>query len=180
MKTTVKHPAIGTTLTDQPAIYVGTYAKYNDGNLNGAWVDMTKIADREDFNDLIKAIHADEEDPEYMFQDWQSIPDKFIGESWLSDEWFEYCEATDDMDDNEREAYAAYCKAASDTDVERFREAYAGQFDSDEDFAENMADQLGLIDESAAWPNNCIDWERAARELMYDYFEQDGHYFRSM
>lgn len=58
-------------------------------------------------------------------------------------------------------------------------DAYAGQFDSDEDFARDMADQLGSVDKNASWPNNCIDWEYAARELMYDYAEENGYYFRN-
>lgn len=174
MKTTVEHPAIGQKITDQPAIYVGTHAKYNNGSIAGEWVDMTQVADKEDFFDLCRAIHSDEEDPEFMFQDWQSIPAALIGESWLSDEWFEVAQ----LDEDERDAFTAYCKGASDTDIERFREAYSGRFDSDEAFAEDMADQLGLINESATWPYTCIDWEHAARELMYDYFEQDGYYFR--
>lgn len=59
-------------------------------------------------------------------------------------------------------------------------EAYAGEFGSDEEFAENLAEELGMVPSDAAWPNNYIDWERAARDLMMDYFEQDGLYFRNM
>jgi hypothetical protein len=28
-----------------PAVYVGTYAKYNDGSLFGMWVDLVKCGD---------------------------------------------------------------------------------------------------------------------------------------
>lgn len=63
--------------------------------------------------------------------------------------------------------------------AEEAEEAYSGDFDSDEDFAMNMAEQTGF-EEPSAWPYNCIDWERAARDLMYDYFEVDGHYFRNL
>lgn len=59
-------------------------------------------------------------------------------------------------------------------------EAYQGSYKSDEDFAREMADQLGSIDKNASWPNTCIDWEWAAKELMYDYSEHNGHYFRSL
>lgn len=59
-------------------------------------------------------------------------------------------------------------------------EAYCGQFDNDEAFAEDMADNIGAIDRDAKWPTNCIDWEQAARELMHDYSEQNGYYFRAM
>lgn len=65
-------------------------------------------------------------------------------------------------------------------DKERFEEAYQGRFDDDKDFACDMAEQLGLIDSETAWPHSCIDWNHAARELMYDYSEEGGHYFRDM
>lgn len=38
-----------------------------------------------------------------------------------------------------------------------------------EDYAQELADDIGAIDGDAAWPMNCIDWERAARELRTDY-----------
>ena len=66
-----------------------------------------------------------------------------------------------------------------------FEEAYAGTWDSDEEFAENEAEQIGAVDRNAGWPNNYIDWEKAAEALMHDYFTietSDGetHYFRNM
>ena len=63
-------------------------------------------------------------------------------------------------------------------DLSSFEESYSGQFDSDEDFARDMAENIG---ETIAthWPHYCIDWEYAARELMYDYCESDGYYFRN-
>jgi antirestriction protein len=62
---------------------------------------------------------------------------------------------------------------------ERFEEAYEGRYDSDVDFAQEMADSLGA-DISDEWPGRCIDWTYAARELMYDYFESGGYYFRNI
>lgn len=37
------------------------------------------------------------------------------------------------------------------------------------DYAEELADDCGLIPKDAQWPLTCIDWEQAARELRYDY-----------
>ncbi len=51
--------------------------------------------------------------------------------------------------------------------LDDIEECYSGEFSSDEAFAQDMAEQLGT-DKSPAWPNNCIDWEYAAKELMYD------------
>uniref|UniRef100_A0A6H2A6A8 Putative bacterial antirestriction protein n=1 Tax=viral metagenome TaxID=1070528 RepID=A0A6H2A6A8_9ZZZZ len=63
--------------------------------------------------------------------------------------------------------------------AEDCEEAYQGQYRSDEDFAQNMAEELGTINQDAQWPNNCIDWEYASKELMYDYSDSDGYYFRN-
>ena len=37
------------------------------------------------------------------------------------------------------------------------------------DYAEELADDCGLVPRDAAWPLTCIDWDQAARELRYDY-----------
>ncbi len=37
------------------------------------------------------------------------------------------------------------------------------------DYAQELADDLGLISDDAKWPATCIDWDRAARELQQDY-----------
>lgn len=64
-------------------------------------------------------------------------------------------------------------------DFDNIDESYNGKHDDDEDFAQQIAEDIGAIDKNAGWPNNCIDWEYAAKELMWDYSESDGHYFRN-
>ena len=61
-------------------------------------------------------------------------------------------------------------------------EAYEGKYANDEEFAQEQADAITSLDtkEMQSWPHYCIDWEQAARELMMDYSEQDGHYFRNL
>jgi len=66
----------------------------------------------------------------------------------------------------------------ADIDIDNIEEAYHGSYRSDEDFARETADSLGYINKDVSWPYNCIDWEQAAKELMYDYSEANGHYFR--
>ena len=74
----------------------------------------------------------------------------------------------------------SYADNTSIDDLSNIEEAYAGQYNSDEEFAEDMADQLGYINNDVSWPYTCIDWEQAASELMYDYFESNGYYFRNV
>lgn len=42
-----------------------------------------------------------------------------------------------------------------------------------ENYAQELADDIGAVNSDAKWPNNCIDWERAARELQQDYTSID-------
>ena len=37
------------------------------------------------------------------------------------------------------------------------------------EYAQELAQDIGAVDANATWPNNCIDWEYAARELRHDY-----------
>lgn len=50
------------------------------------------------------------------------------------------------------------------------------------DYAQQLAEDCGMVNSNAKWPNNCIDWELAARDLKVDYsiVEIDGvtYYFR--
>ena len=48
-------------------IYVGTYAKYNNGSLQGEWVELSDFYDLDGFMERCSEIHEDEEEPEYMF-----------------------------------------------------------------------------------------------------------------
>lgn len=38
-------------------------------------------------------------------------------------------------------------------------------------YAQELADDLGLLTHEDQWPYTCIDWEKAARELQQDYTE---------
>ena len=38
-----------------------------------------------------------------------------------------------------------------------------------QEYAQELAEDCGMVDTSASWPMNCIDWEQAARELQMDY-----------
>jgi hypothetical protein len=39
------------------------------------------------------------------------------------------------------------------------------------DYARQLADDIGAIDDNHGWPLNCINWEQAADQLKMDYME---------
>lgn len=89
------------------------------------------------------------------------------------------------------EAMVAYCKALDITepdlsDLEEADNAYYGEYKSDADFASEFADNIGLFGNLPKWGRDSRDthpcelyfnWDAYARDLMYDFFTQDGFYF---
>lgn len=55
--------------------------------------------------------------------------------------------------------------------------------DEFEDYARQLAEDIGAIPDNAQWPCTCIDWEQAAKELAADYsvvtFQGSDYYFRA-
>lgn len=86
---------------------------------------------------------------------------------------------TYDIDEGySNEAVEAFIECFSEEDLGQLNDCYQGEYSSDEYFAQEMAVSLGAIPSTTSqWPNYCIDWEYAARELMYDYCSHNGHYF---
>ena len=41
------------------------------------------------------------------------------------------------------------------------------------DYAQDLAEDCGLLENANTWPGRCIDWDQAAEELKMDYFSVD-------
>lgn len=157
-----------------PRIYVGTYAKYNSGSIQGEWLDLDDYNDMDDFIEACLELHDDEEDPELMFQDWENIPDLFIGKYSIDPDLWDYMNS-----DRDEDAKAAYLACFGEWDESDFDERYRGQYDSFTELAEQLLDETGDLE---AIPENLryyFDYEKYGRDLQLggDFCEQDGHYF---
>ena len=144
-------------------VYVGTYAKYNNGSLFGAWLDLSDYSDKEEFYEACRELHKDEEDAEYMFQDYENIPEALISESWISENFFTLRDAVSEED--------------ADDLVRDFRDEYQGEYDDEEDFAYEIIEECYDLPEFA---KTYFDYEKFARDLfMCDYWFDDGFVFRA-
>ena len=90
-----------TATLSEARVYVGTYGKYNNGSLFGAWLDLSDYADKEEFYEACRELHKDEEDAEFMFQDYENIPDlsEEDADDLIRDFWDEYQGQYDDEED---------------------------------------------------------------------------------
>lgn len=157
--------------SDSPALYCGTYGKYNSGNLSGMWVDLSTFDDYEEFINFCKAIHADEEDPELMYQDYENMPDSLYHES-MGEKGFnkisEYCELCDEYS---VEAVDDFLEWYSPEDLDNMNDAYAGVYDSKEDFAREIVNECYDLEKMMGNLADYFDYESFARDLfMGDYY----------
>lgn len=167
-------------LDGNPSVYVGTYKKYNNGDLSGAWLDLTKFADVDEFLECCRALHQDEDDPEFMLQDYECFPSSLYSESMdvddiqrIIDLWNDYDE--DDRDDRDK-IFEYWEGIDEDEDPDKILDkcVYRGDM---EDFAYELAEESGDLDKIPSWLQGCIDWEHAARELSYDYHATSNYIF---
>lgn len=72
-----------------------------------------------------------------------------------------------------------YCFGGGDMpSVEQIQDAYVGQYDSPEDFAEQFFNELGTVNEDS-YLFRYIDWNGVwYGELQHDFTEHNDHYFR--
>lgn len=167
----------------EASVYVGTYAKYNDGSIFGMWLKLSDYSDRGEFYEACAKLHSDEEDPEYMFQDYENIPKGLVGESWLSENTFEVLEAIGNLDTNDQEAFLIWCDNGhvdiSQGDIEDqisdFQSAYIAYYGSEEDFARELVQERNDLSDFA---KEYFDYEAYAHDLFCgSYWSTDGHVF---
>jgi len=149
---------VGEVTDHQDGARYGSYFKGGDWYIAGPLMNVVQF---------LKAVNLTEEE----LREDEETPDNVQTELDL-------------YEPHSKEAVLAYIELGIELndELENFEEAYAGQFDSDEDFARDMARETGALmnDDEVSWPYTCIDWEWASKELMYDYSEQDGFYFRNI
>lgn len=172
---------MGSEIMQNISIYVGTYGKYNSGDLAGAWLNVLDYESEADFYEACRELHSDEADPEFMFQDFENMPKGMAGECWINEELFEMAAELATLSDTEAEAYEIFrnaCSSGDDLSVERFRDCWMGEWDSEEDFAENFADECGYLNQMPDSLRCYFDFEKFARDLFLDgYYFDAGHVF---
>jgi antirestriction protein len=171
------------TTNETPRVYVACLAAYNAGRLHGEWVDADDADTiREGIAHVLKTSPIPGAE-EWAFHDFDGFGGLALGEYEDVDKVAELGAAIAEHG----AAFAAYAGNVGTeyADVDGFEEAYQGEHDSEEDFAQSLADDLGAVPDDLGWPLSCIDWERAARELFTgDYYSINSgggvYVFRSL
>ncbi len=91
----------------------------------------------------------------------------------------EELQSTDERDESEQEELTALEALAEEASGYAPDWQYGESLIRDsyfKEYAMQLAEDIGAINANASWPNSCIDWDQAARELQMDYtaVEFDG------
>lgn len=160
------------TFSNSISVYVGTYSKYNNGNLAGEWIDITDFSDWEKFIEYCKALHSDEENPEFMYQDFENYPNGI-----------ELCEDTFELlqeyaNHENKDALDAFINIYGYLNFDEFNDKYQGEFNDEEDFARHLVDECYDLTQMGSL-SYYFDYNAFARDLFVcDYVFSNGYVFR--
>ena len=178
------------TATDNPRVWVGSLAGYNAGRLIGAWVDLTdKTADEvwDEARELMRPQIAGwmteaEAFDECTCMDTDNLAGLVHGECSI-EEAVAAAELIDSLPSwVPLSALTAYMSDLG-IDVEgfslsEFEDAYRGEYSSEQDYAEQLIDDTGMLDAMPENLRNYFDYEAFTRELFMDgHSFTDGHVF---
>ena len=163
------------TQTTTPKIYVACLAAYNNGILHGQWIEVNQEAGaiQAEIQDMLaQSPIANAE--EWAIHDYEGFCGMRIAE-------YEDIAKVAEMAALIREHGEAWARYAEHVGMdyateEGFKEAYQGQWDSEEAFAENLAEETMNIPEHLQY---YIDYEKLARDLFInDYFSAEGEGYK--
>lgn len=152
------------TTTNTMRIYVACLASYNSGRLHGAWIDL-EGKDGDDIQTevdamLAKSPTADAE--EWAIHDYEGFGPYKLSESASFDDIAELVEAVDEHGEAVLAYMANNCGELSD-----FSDAYAGEFSSVEDYAQDLVEDC-YSDSLKSLPDFIrfnIDWKGIAHDM---------------
>lgn len=176
------------TITETPRAWVGCLSCYNSGALVGTWIDgwaandleLAGLAKVETVGDYTAPRCVRCFGDEFWVMDHENFGGLIKGECSPA----EAAAAAEFIADLEREnietaaaiAWLSFTgRKIQDWDTSEFEDSYCGEYESFQAYAEELAEELyGKELSDARWPFSCIDWEKAARELSYDYHTEEA------
>ena len=182
-------------------VWIGCLACYNAGELVGKWYDATEAAEvtteQLHADGGYRSVGLDSPDAARWSPDGDEpnvvFPDGPHEELWVMDhdgfgglldgecspmEATRIAELAADLSEGEVPALGHFRSNQggdlTDDLITEFRDAYVGFYDSEQDYAMQLADEMDLVPSEHSWPASYIDWESATRDLfMTDYWSAD-------
>lgn len=165
---------------------------YVDGiPTKGMWIDLDDVSDTDDvLRELADAGYVpkgEDDEPIYGGDLLVACTEGALAEAFHSSriDAFDLDGAKECMDDCDRgswsyEAAAAYIDHFGSWSYSGFEEAYQGEWANEQEFAENLFDEI-YLHEVPDFAKNYIDYEKFSRDLFRggDYTMENGYVFRT-
>ena len=135
---------------------MATFDKYDD------IIDSRDVIARiEELREELETAMADQGGGCETFEEWRAA----VLDTGVNEPYFEECTELAALQAlaDEASGYAADWRHGEAL----IRDSYF------KDYAMELAEDIGAINRDATWPNTCIDWDQAARELQMDYTAVD-------
>lgn len=145
--------------------------------------ELAEAVNADRYSEWSETMEEGDEFEEWSIQEvWNntSWDDSNIHSKYQNADCFDYIDAYNYLErqwgsDTEEFLDAAiYCEVDIST-PSHIMDKYIGVYKSDEDYAIEYAEQSEI--DLSKWPYTCIDWERAARDLMYGISSSGNYYF---
>lgn len=163
---------------------------YVDGiPTKGAWIDLDDITDTDDVLAILAEqglVPKDEDgEPEYGGDLLVADVDGYLAKGFLSKhdtfdlDGYKECADWCESNGHDLEAAAAYISHFGSWSQSSFEDGDQGKHDSEEAFAEQLVEDLGLLHSMPDNLRHYFDYEKFARDLFItDYVMEDGYVFR--
>lgn len=156
--------------TTEPAVWIGCLACYNAGRLTGDWYDATE-ADQITPARLHGGVSTTHE--ELWIFDHEHLP---IDGECSPQEAAKLARHLEEADEHLRQAFLAWISSGSHVldgdnlpDHGEFTDRYCGHWDSFEDYAHNLADDTGLLQDLPEHVTRYFNWSSWTSDLEHDY-----------
>ena len=128
--------------TNSPKIYVADLEAYNNGRLVGTWLDLTDYSDADELQEAIQELLDKWGVEEYAIHDTENIPSSMYSE-YMGARDFEELYTMIDIANDKDLPLEVVQDIVSQFDESAVEEFY-GKYDSAEDFAEQLVDDIGI------------------------------------
>lgn len=161
-----------------PAFFLTDLAAYNSGQLAGKWVYLNELSSLEELQEVVSKFQEQRGIEEWFCSDTNFLPD--LGECPnLEKMWFVHSQ----YEEHGQDLVNAFldCYGLDDLTENVIAEHFQGEFESLEEYAENLFEEMGVLKGVPEIVSRHIDFESVSRDLQYGgditYSRQGGKYF---
>ena len=152
---------------------------YVDGiPTKGTWVDLEHV---DSWSNVLASLESGgfTNPDEILCADADGLAMHFLSQYDCFD-LLGYIECRDSCEWAPEAAKAAYIECFGSWDSVGFEDSYSGQWDSDMALADDVIDSTGMLDDMHDNLRGYFDTAAFTRDLMMDYSESGGYYFRNI